>query len=230
MDSISHFKKIVLHRSIFLPPHLLDDVKQSVSNAYNTDILKYQRRFDGVLITVNEVDILSHGTIIDDSAFCQFDTSAELIVFSPPQNGTLTGTVVYVADDHIALLVYGVFNASIPKSSLSLQHVFSKEDNCWYLADEVGSQEEHHYIAEGSIVTFGIERIHKDYNEFISIIGTLSFGDVIGDVEESELPLTVPMETPLQPVVQVVESVVDVVEPEMETVKKKKKVEKRQEW
>ncbi|KAF9343313.1 hypothetical protein BGX26_005925 [Mortierella sp. AD094] len=49
-----------------------------------------------------------------DSPYCHFWISVKLLVWKPVKGSTLHGTINLQSPDHIGLLLYGTFNASIP--------------------------------------------------------------------------------------------------------------------
>jgi DNA-directed RNA polymerase I subunit RPA43 len=61
----------------------------------------------------------SSAQLFNDSPFLHFYIRVPILLFCPQPEMPLVGIVNKVSEDHIGLLVYGVFNASIPVDLIS---------------------------------------------------------------------------------------------------------------
>lgn len=99
---------------------------------------RYCDEIKGVVVCYSSVKLLSDtGRIINECPFVHFRISAKFTAFSPVVGARLTGQVNKQSADHIGLLIYGVFNASIPASKIRKDFEWNPLANagmgCWIL-------------------------------------------------------------------------------------------------
>ncbi|KAL0215839.1 hypothetical protein P9112_008023 [Eukaryota sp. TZLM1-RC] len=174
MTEASPFRKLSVRRVVNIPPHELNDVPSAIIQSFNSSIMKYNHKYDGVVLSNTNISFPDDsGAIIDDSPFCRFEATADLVIFSPSIGSKLSGSVVHVSEDHISMLVFGVFNASIPRDTLDTQYKFHETDCCWYRIGHEGSEDPKHYIAMDSVLEFAVKKVYKGNYSTIAIIGDL---------------------------------------------------------
>ena len=69
--------------------------------------------------------------IIGESPIMHFEVEAEFTVFAPQPGHILLGKVNLMSNDHIGMLVLGVFNASIPYSELPPSCAYDRQLGKW---------------------------------------------------------------------------------------------------
>jgi hypothetical protein len=73
----------------------------------------------GIVLAYWNVRLLEpQGRIINELPYVHFDVSVRLLVFAPYVGCKLMGTVTKLGADHIGMLVYDIFNASISHENL----------------------------------------------------------------------------------------------------------------
>lgn len=100
---------------------------------------------DGVVISYSNIRFLQKmGRIMYDCPFLHIDITAQFISFSPKVGSSLgfTATVTLISQcivgvvnkqspDHVGLLIYDIFNGSIPSHHLTAKYEWSYESDCW---------------------------------------------------------------------------------------------------
>jgi len=82
----------------------------------------------------------------------------------------LLGRVNKVGMDHIGLLVFGVFNATIPNESISSMYSRDMENDCWIRSATDGSTVT---IADGTLLSFTVNSVEIFHHDIASILGSL---------------------------------------------------------
>lgn len=78
----------------------------------------------------------------------------------------VVGKVSKQSPDHLGLLLYGVFNASIPARSMADKLIWNPEKYSWV------EKESGNLISEGNDIAFTISDLNVE-NEVLNVIGTL---------------------------------------------------------
>ncbi|OMJ09007.1 DNA-directed RNA polymerase I subunit RPA43 [Smittium culicis] len=104
---------------ITLPPLLLQKPDQGVYETLNGMLLKYIPQLSGVLVSFSQVRYeSSFGKLMYDYPYLLFEVSAEFLVWRPLRGLRLRGVVNIQSQSHIGILVYNIFNASIPRKNI----------------------------------------------------------------------------------------------------------------
>lgn len=96
--------------------------------------LSTNARYDPIVkgITLNYSNIRyleDSGQLINESPYCLLRIRVDLTIFAPQVGSWMIGTVNKISSDHIGIIVYNLFNASIASSDLKLK--WTQKDNCW---------------------------------------------------------------------------------------------------
>ncbi|KAF7723751.1 hypothetical protein EC973_001727 [Apophysomyces ossiformis] len=115
----SSFSEIVARLYIHLAPMWSGKVMDGVIEQLNAFLMKYVPELDGIVIAHSDIELLSDkGTVLYDSPFCHFFIRVKFLVWKPKKGSRLVGRINLQSQDHIGLLIYGTFNASIPRSRI----------------------------------------------------------------------------------------------------------------
>lgn len=92
----------------------LNHVRIVIINQIN--IFRHIPDLHGVVLAHSNLQFVSStATVLGDSPFTRVDISFDATVWSPKTGSRLHGTISISSPDHIALLVHGIFNVSIPR-------------------------------------------------------------------------------------------------------------------
>ncbi len=81
--------------------------------------MRYVPQLSGVLITHSPTRFLQDTALFSaDSAFATASVGFECVVWRPKIGQFLEGTICLSSPSHVSLLLYGLFNASIPASHI----------------------------------------------------------------------------------------------------------------
>ncbi|CAH0579248.1 unnamed protein product [Chrysodeixis includens] len=127
-------------QNLALQPWCLGNLKESIKNLLDYKIGKFDKEFNGILLSYKNPSILQNvGTIRNDNADIHFQVKADYFIFRPFVGATLTGIVNKKSMTHLGILVHRVFNVVIPRPT-------EEPGNMW-----VGSN-----VQEGQEVVFRI--------------------------------------------------------------------------
>ncbi|KAI9006239.1 hypothetical protein CLU79DRAFT_712857 [Phycomyces nitens] len=171
----SSFSEMVVKLYLHLAPMWAGKIMEGVNEQLNAFLMKYVPEVDGIILAHNDVQLQSNkGTITQDSPFCHFFIYVKFLVWKPKKGSKLVGRINLQSQDHIGLLIYGTFNASIPRSRIP------SDTYEWRVSDEeeVQSDSGEEEVKE--------ERKRNQYGEWIN----KSTGVAIGG-EEGTLDFTV---------------------------------------
>ncbi|PWZ03396.1 hypothetical protein BCV70DRAFT_16259 [Testicularia cyperi] len=102
-----------------IPPVWTNDPYSAFSDLMDTLVMRYVPQLSGVLITHSPTRFLQDTAVFSaDSAFATASVGFECVVWRPKIGQVLEGTVCLSSPSHVSLLLYGLFNASIPASHL----------------------------------------------------------------------------------------------------------------
>ena len=99
---------------LYLSPSYLAHPMEGVREQLNRSVLRYVEQFGGVLLSYSDLRLQRPlGRIAFDAPEIHIRVAFEATYFAPSAGDVLGGTVSRVGGDHIAILVLGVFNASV---------------------------------------------------------------------------------------------------------------------
>ena len=103
--------KMPLH----LSPAFLDQPMEGIREQLNRSVMRYVEAHEGVLLSYTGLRMgRPTGRISYDAPEIHVRVEFEAKFFSPKVDNVIQGTVSRIGHDHIALLVMGVFNATVP--------------------------------------------------------------------------------------------------------------------
>ncbi|CAB3224170.1 unnamed protein product [Arctia plantaginis] len=150
-------------QNLALQPWCLGNLKESVKNILDYKIGKFDKVFNGILLSYKNLRILQNvGAIRNDNSDIHFQVQADYFIFRPHVGATLTGIVNKKSITHLGILVHRVFNVVIPRPT-------EEPGDIW-----VGSN-----IQEGQKVTFRIV--------VLDLYGALPY--IRGELDESNIKL-----------------------------------------
>ncbi|KAJ1651531.1 hypothetical protein IWQ61_007926 [Dispira simplex] len=119
LNTVSHddpeFAKVSIRMLIALPPCYTNDPMQGVYGYFNCFLMQHLPFVNGVVLAYSKVKLeTSLGLVANEYPFAQFWVQAELLVWKPSPGSQLKGRINVQSNDHIGLLLYKNFNASIP--------------------------------------------------------------------------------------------------------------------
>lgn len=131
-DSVLCESRILLKCAI-LPISMaypLDAIKVQL----NDMLLKYNEDLQGIPITFSAIEY-DHGKecgrIMDEQPWIHVDIVTTVLLFKPSAGKTIYGKICQTSDSHVALLVYGIFNASIASEELGSKYAFNQASQTW---------------------------------------------------------------------------------------------------
>jgi DNA-directed RNA polymerase subunit E'/Rpb7 len=170
---------------VALAPCWTGNEREGVTEYLNTFLTKYVPAVKGVVLSYHSVKPDTDCKIHNESPIMHLNTRVKLIHFSPVAGDLLYGVVNKFSADHIGLLVYGIFNASISAAD----HMFKyNEDEDVLVNGDVT-------VKTGNVLKFKVTSI-THVHESWSISGTLMEAGT-GVVEGMTLP-TIDDEVPLE--------------------------------
>ncbi|KAI9145610.1 hypothetical protein BKA69DRAFT_1048619 [Paraphysoderma sedebokerense] len=115
----SHFKQLQVQMYMHLPPAFVGRAIQGVEQNLNALLCRYNEKVNGVVLSYSNLKFMEkEARIMYDSPFMHFNISCTLLVFSPLVGSRIVGTINKQSTDHIGLLIYNFFNASIPSDKI----------------------------------------------------------------------------------------------------------------
>ncbi|KAF9924718.1 hypothetical protein FBU30_005357 [Linnemannia zychae] len=156
---------------IHLPPIFVTKPIEGIHEQLNGFLMRYMPQVDGVVLAHSDLRLLqTSGKIMYDSPYCHFWISVKLLVWRPIKGSILSGTINLQSPDHIGLLLYGTFNASIPSEFIPKdKYVFNPNKNYGHLDN--GESESN---LMGASLLNG-EWVHKSTGESIGHDGVIEF-------------------------------------------------------
>ncbi|KAJ1917672.1 hypothetical protein H4219_003084 [Mycoemilia scoparia] len=102
---------------ITLSPAHANDPWAGIHDTLNSMILCYVAQLEGVVLCYNEVTMSNDlGLMLFDSPYSQFKVQAKFLLWKPQVGMKMKGQITIQSPDHIGLLLFNTFNASIPSS------------------------------------------------------------------------------------------------------------------
>ncbi|XP_013199608.2 DNA-directed RNA polymerase I subunit RPA43 [Amyelois transitella] len=113
-DSCVVEKKVT--QNLALQPWCLGNLKESIKNLLDYKIGKYDKEFNGILLSYKNLRILQNiGSIRNDNADINFQVQADYFIFRPYVGAMLKGVINRKSHTHLGILVHRVFNVVIPR-------------------------------------------------------------------------------------------------------------------
>ncbi|KAI8147377.1 hypothetical protein BJV82DRAFT_642850 [Fennellomyces sp. T-0311] len=115
----SSFSEIVAQIYLHLAPMWAENSTEGVIEQLNAFLMKFVPQLDGIVLAHSNLEFLTDkGKILYDSPFSHFFVRVKFLVWKPKRGTKLVGRINLQSQDHIGLLIYGTFNASIPSRSI----------------------------------------------------------------------------------------------------------------
>ncbi|KIS71469.1 DNA-directed RNA polymerase I subunit RPA43 [Mycosarcoma maydis] len=112
-----------------IAPVWSSDPYSAFSDLMDTLVMRYVPQLSGVLITHSPTRFLQDTAVFSaDSAFATASVGFECVVWTPRIGQMLEGNICLSSPSHVSLLLYGLFNASIPASHLPEEFEFVLND------------------------------------------------------------------------------------------------------
>lgn len=113
----SSFTECTARLTVTLAPVHSQDPWVGIYETLNNMLLRFVPQVRGVVLSYSKVKSQSKTALIMfDSPYSQLDISAKLLLWRPTSGMTLKGQINVQSPDHIGLLLWDTFNASIPAS------------------------------------------------------------------------------------------------------------------
>jgi DNA-directed RNA polymerase subunit E'/Rpb7 len=124
---------------------------EEVENQLNGLLFKYSDEVGGVPLCFKELQLVKgkeHGRIMAEQPWIHVSVYTKLIIFKPVIGRILNAKVTQVSDNHVSMLIYGMFNASVSGAEMCRKYVFKNISKAW--------ESPQGDISEGDIVQFRI--------------------------------------------------------------------------
>ncbi|CAO3609937.1 unnamed protein product [Cunninghamella echinulata] len=116
----SSFSEVVVKLYIHLAPIWAGKTMDGINDQLNAFLMKHIPQLDGIVLAHSDVELLSEkGKVLYDSPYCHFFIQVKFLIWRPKKGSKIVGRINLQSQDHIGLLIFGTFNASIPKSRIS---------------------------------------------------------------------------------------------------------------
>ncbi|KAJ2082069.1 hypothetical protein H4R24_001867 [Coemansia sp. RSA 988] len=113
----SSFSECTARLTVTLAPVHGGDHWAGVYETLNSMLLHFVPQVRGVVLSYSKAKILSQAALLfNDSPFGQLEISVHLLLWRPLSGMILQGAINVQSPDHIGLLLWDTFNASIPAS------------------------------------------------------------------------------------------------------------------
>ncbi|CEP07507.1 hypothetical protein [Parasitella parasitica] len=181
-SATTSFSEVVVKLYLHLAPMWSGKTIEGVNEQLNAFLMKYVPEVDGIILAHSDVKFATEkGKILYDSPFCHFFITVKFLVWKPKRGTKLVGRINLQSEDHIGLLIYGTFNASIPKSRIpasAFEWKVNEEEAVTEAVQEVNENED-----QGITETVAEERTRTQYGEWINKATGSSIGGEDGTLE-----------------------------------------------
>lgn len=148
---------------IHLHPSRLGNVREGVQEQLNGLLMTYVDELGGVLLAYSDLSLstsprtnpLQAGFIFQERSYIHFEVTIKALTWKVTVGERLEGVVNAVANDHVALLLHGAFNATIPLSGAFVPKTwtFEPEKDRWidttlFKGENVEAEEEETAVKE----------------------------------------------------------------------------------
>ncbi|ORY93036.1 hypothetical protein BCR43DRAFT_496220 [Syncephalastrum racemosum] len=115
----SSFSQIEVKLYLHLAPLWANNPMEGITEQLNAFMMKYVPEVDGIVLAHSDTRLVNDkGIILNESPFCHFYVRVKFLVWKPRKNTRLVGQINLQSQDHIGLLIFGTFNASIPRARI----------------------------------------------------------------------------------------------------------------
>lgn len=114
----------------------------SVENQMNKHLLRYNHKLEGVPICFSDVSLVpgkEYGHFFYEHPHVHVDVIAKVLVFAPTTNSAVTGRVTRVSENHVSILVLGLFNASVSGMEMKKAFKYNSAARTWYVVTSFNS-------------------------------------------------------------------------------------------
>jgi len=161
-------KKVTLR--LHLLPQALGAMKQSILHVLMDFLMKYNTALGGVVLSFSDVVIpKKDAAVLSDFPHMHFSLRCKMAVFTPTLGTYLHGVVSQVGFDHVGVLVFGHFNASIAADSMPSTYERDSEEDQWVCTEDPSVR-----LVRGSVVRFRVSGVHLAASGSFSIAGDLT--------------------------------------------------------
>jgi len=165
------FKQVSILLKIHLPPCYISDIRSGIEYRLNQLLRSYVEDLEGIMLAYWNIGVQHElGEIIRDDPHVHFTISADVLIFCPSMEKTLTGRVNKIGVDHIGLLVFGAFNVSVPFDQIPPFYIRDTTEDRFSCVGEDGAVLAS--IAVGSLLQFTVKSINHT-GDIFSIGGSL---------------------------------------------------------
>ncbi|KAJ1735597.1 hypothetical protein LPJ61_000474 [Coemansia biformis] len=113
----SSFSECTARLTVTLAPAHSRDHWVGIHETLNSMLLHFVPQIRGVVLAYSKIKVLSDAALLyADSPYGQLEISARLLLWRPVSGMALRGAINVQSPDHIGLLLWDTFNASIPAS------------------------------------------------------------------------------------------------------------------
>jgi DNA-directed RNA polymerase subunit E'/Rpb7 len=116
-----------------LPVHSaqpIDAVKQQLNNL----LFKYSETLDGVPLSFSDLKFpkgKEYARIMTDQFWLHVDVCTKLLMFRPVVGSIVNGKINKISDNHISILIFALFNASISEQELRKKFTYNASLLSW---------------------------------------------------------------------------------------------------
>eukprot|EP00698_Gefionella_okellyi_P004312 TRINITY_DN13994_c0_g1_i1.p1 TRINITY_DN13994_c0_g1~~TRINITY_DN13994_c0_g1_i1.p1 ORF type:complete len:266 (-),score=41.14 TRINITY_DN13994_c0_g1_i1:725-1474(-) len=166
------FKEMRIKLLVSLQPSFLPSIKAGIDKVLSSYLLRFVPEVGGVIIAYWDTKLLEQSARIMycDSHF-HFNITTKVLVFAPEPGQRLQGTVNLVSADHIGMLVFGTFNASIPAKVIRARFRADDSGSRW-----VDTHDNSTVFLPGQTISFEVTKVDVADN-LVSVQGSLMADD-----------------------------------------------------
>lgn len=167
--TMSGYKKTKLKIALCISHAFCNDPMKGARMHLDTMVMRYWANV-GVIICFLDVKMANRSAkvVVDvKSPYFTFNVHVTALVFAPTVGDVLEGRVNNIGTDHIGILVYGVFNASVRGDDTS-RFKCNIEQTCW-----ISTTDSKTTIEIGSTVAFRVKELNI-YSDIFSIVGEMN--------------------------------------------------------
>ncbi|KAL0229941.1 hypothetical protein PCE1_003505 [Barthelona sp. PCE] len=180
------FRTVKLNFSLFASPVFLPkNISLSINEALNNRILTYSADIGGIVLTYNNVRVLSsYSRYVDESPFLHIKGSCECLIFMPDNTTPqLNALVEHVDDDRITAKLFDVFTVNVTTDKLTdYTHKYVGRGEMFEHNDDADVR-----IEEGSVIGIKCMGVfNEEYEEEHTIIIEGEFCEFISAPEVRE--------------------------------------------